>query len=65
MLQTAASHPPVIPLLTKEQMEKILSSRRSVTSEEAYQQIATHLGRLRSPGRKKVCVNGQEIWVCC
>lgn len=59
------SQPTVIPLLTKEQMERILSSRRSLTSEEAYQQIATHLGRPRSPGRKKVSVNGQEVWVCC
>ncbi|HEY1048322.1 MAG TPA: hypothetical protein VGE39_01150 [Prosthecobacter sp.] len=59
------SQPPVIPLLTKEQMERILSSRRSITSEEAYQQIATHMGRPRSPGRKKVSVNGQDVWVCC
>lgn len=65
MSQNTASQPPVIPLLTKEQMERILSSRRSITSEEAYQQIATHLGRPRSPGRKKVSVNGREVWVCC
>lgn len=65
MLQTTASQPPVKPLLTPEQMERILSSRRSITSEEAYRQIETHLGRPRSPGRKKVCVNGQDVWVCC
>lgn len=56
---------PVKPLLTPEQMEQILSSRRSITSEEAYQQMETHLGRPRSPGRRKAFVNGREVWVCC
>lgn len=65
MLQTTASQPPVIPLLTKEQMERILSSRRSVTSEEFDRQMVAFLGRPPLPARKKVCVNGQEIWVCC
>jgi len=60
-----ACQPPVIPLLTPEQMERILSSRRSITSEEFYQQVEAHLGRPRSPGRKKTSVNGREVWVCC
>lgn len=59
------SQPPVIPLLTLEQMERILSSRRSITSEEFYRQVEAHLGRPRSPGRKKTFVNGREVWVCC
>lgn len=59
------SQPPVMPLLTPEQMERILSSRRSLTSEEFYQQVEAHLGRPRSPGRKKTFVHGREVWVCC
>lgn len=65
MSQTAASQPPVIPLLTQEQMERILSSRRSITSEEFDRQMEAFLGRPPSPARKKVCVNGQDVWVCC
>lgn len=65
MLQTTTSQPPVKPLLTQEQMERILSSRHSITSEEFDRQLVEFLGRPPSPARKKVCVNGQEIWVCC
>lgn len=57
--------PPVKPLLSPEQMKRILSSRRSITSEEAYRQIAEHLGRPNRPGRKKEIRNGKEVWVCC
>lgn len=57
--------PPVKPLLTPEQMERILSSRRSITSEEFRQQVSAHLGRPPSPGRRKAFVNGREVWVCC
>ncbi len=60
-----ASQPPVKPLLNQEQMARILSSRRSITSEEVYQQMEAHMGRPRSPGRKKTFVNGREVWVCC
>ncbi len=65
MSQSPASQPPVKPLLTQEQMDRILSSRRSITSEEFRQQVAAHLGRPLSPGRKKTFVNGREVWVCC
>lgn len=65
MSQIQTSHAPVKPLLTSEQMERILSSRRSITSEEAYRQMEAHLGRPRSPGRWKTFVNGREVWVCC
>ena len=65
MSQNPHSPAPVKPLLTQEQMDRILSSRRSLTSEEAYRQMEAHMGRPRSPGRKKVCVNGREVWVCC
>jgi hypothetical protein len=65
MSQIPTSQPPVKPLLTQEQMDRILSSRRSITSEEAYRQMEAHLGRPRSPGRKKTSVNGREVWVCC
>lgn len=53
-----ASQPPVIPLLTPEQMERILSSRRSITSKEFYRQVEAHLGRPSSPGRRQTFVNG-------
>ena len=43
----------------------ILSARHSVTSAEAYRQIAEHLGRPLSPGRKLTFVNGQKVWACC
>ena len=56
---------PVKPLLTPEQMARILSSRRSITSEEAYRQMEVHMGRPRSAGRRKTFVNGQVVWVCC
>ncbi len=65
MSQTAANQPPVILLLTQEQMTKILSSRRSITSAEFDRQMEAFLGRPLSPARKKTCVNGQEVWVCC
>jgi hypothetical protein len=62
-----ANNPPVKPLLTAEQMGRILSARRSITSEEAYRQIAAHLGRTfpLPPGRKLTSVNGRPVWVCC
>ncbi len=62
-----AQPPPTLlrPLLTPEQMARILSSRRSLTSAEAYRQMAAHLGRPVSPGRRKTSVNGQSVWVCC
>lgn len=61
----APSHPPVIPLLSPEQMERILSSRRSITSDEFRRQVEAHLGRPLSLGRRKTFVNGREVWVCC
>jgi hypothetical protein len=57
--------PTVRPLISAERMEKILSSRRSITSEEAYRQIEAHLGRPLLPGRRKTSVNGQTVWVSC
>ncbi len=65
MSQIQTSQPPVKPLLTQEQMDRILSSRHSITSEEFRQQVSAHLGRPPSPGRKKTFVNGREVWVCC
>ncbi|MCX6856510.1 MAG: hypothetical protein NTV80_16585 [Verrucomicrobia bacterium] len=65
MSQIQTSQPPVKPLLTQELMDRILSSRHSITSEECYRQIAEHLGRPNRPGRKKEIRNGKEVWVCC
>lgn len=44
-------------------MERILSSRRSITSAEFRSQVEAHLGRPLSPARRKVSVNGREVWV--
>ena len=64
----ANTHPdqPIKPLLSIEQLGRILSARRSLTSEEAYRQMAAHLGRAfpLPPGRKLISVNGQQVWVC-
>ncbi|MCW5558298.1 MAG: hypothetical protein KIT22_10765 [Verrucomicrobiae bacterium] len=58
---------PVKPLLSAEQLARILSARRSISSEEAYRQMAAHLGRAfpLPPGRKLSSVNGRKVWVCC
>lgn len=64
-MKTAEQDRPVKPLLTPEQMERVLSSRRSVTSAEFRQQVEKHLGRPLLPARKKTFVNGQPVWVCC
>jgi hypothetical protein len=63
-MQPKTAHPQqVIPLLSAEQMERILSSRRSITSAEFRSQVEAHLGRPLSPARRKVSVNGREVWV--
>ena len=63
-MPTTTAHPQqVIPLLSAEQMERILSSRRSITSAEFRSQVEAHLGRPLSPARRKVSVNGREVWV--
>jgi hypothetical protein len=54
---------PIRPLISEARMREILSSRRSISSEEAYQEMEKHLGRPRSPGRKAVSFNGQTVWV--
>jgi hypothetical protein len=53
------------PLISEEQMRQILSSQRSITSEEFKKQVEAHLGRPLLPGRKQVSLNGQTVWVCC
>ena len=64
MKRTAPQDQPVKPLLSREQMDRVLSARRSLTSEEAYREMAAHLGRPLSPGRRKTFVNGHVVWVC-
>lgn len=63
MTPTSPETTPVRPLLSPEEMERILSARRSISSDEAYQQIAVHLGRPLSPGKRLVLSNGREVWV--
>ena len=55
----------VKPLLSQEQVEGILSKRRSISSAEFRRQVANHLGRPQSPARKKAFVNGHAVWACC
>ena len=54
---------PIRPLVSPEMMEKIVSSRRSISSEEALQEMARHLGKPLSPARKLVLKNGRKVWV--
>ena len=63
MTQISPETTPVRPLLSSEEMERILSARRSITSDEAYQQIAVHLGRPLSPGKRGIFVNGRRVSV--
>jgi hypothetical protein len=63
-MHPSQTQPPVKPLLSPEQMERILSSRRSITLEDFRQQVSAHLGRPPSPARRKTFVNGREVWVC-
>lgn len=65
MNRATIPEPDVKPLLTPERMARILSARHSTTSAAAYQQVATHLGRPVSPGRRKSSVSGRAAWVCC
>jgi len=65
MSQASNHGQPVKPLLTTEQLVRILSVRRSLTSAEAYQQMAAHLKRPLSPGRRLTFVNGRAVLACC
>jgi hypothetical protein len=65
MNETPATAPVLRPLISEEQMGRILSSRRSVTSEEFLKQVENHLGRRLLPGRRKIFVDGQPVWVSC
>lgn len=53
------------PLVSPEKMEQILSSRRSMTSEEAANARAIHTGRPIRPAYKKVFVDGEALRVSC
>jgi hypothetical protein len=55
----------VRPLISEERMREILSSRRSISSEEFKKQVEAHLGRPHVPARKPVSFNGQTVWVSC
>lgn len=51
------------PLVSPETMEKILATRRSVTPEDFYREVARHTGQPTRPARKLVVRNGQRLWV--
>ncbi len=65
MKATVTKTPEVRPLISEARMREILSSRRSITSEEFRTQVEAHLGRPLSPGRRPVSVNGRTVWVSC
>jgi hypothetical protein len=54
---------PIQPLISREMMEKIVSSRRSITSEKFYEEVANHTGKPTRSARKAVYRNGRKIWV--
>ncbi len=59
------AQPPIKPIYTKEQMERIVSRQPSMSSEEFFRSVEAHLGRSLKPARKKVCLNGQVVWEHC
>ena len=65
-MKASQSQKPIVrPLVSEERMREILSSRRSISSEEFKKQVEAHLGRPLVPGRKPVYFNGQTVWVSC
>ena len=64
-MPATATAPKVRPLISREEMDRIVSSLPSRTSEQVYAQIEEHLGRPLLPARKKVFQNGQPVWICC
>lgn len=44
-------------------MEKIVSSRRSISSEEFDRQVEIHTGKPTRLARKLVLKNGRKVWV--
>lgn len=56
---------PIQPLISREMMDKILSLRRSITSEEALEEMARHTGKPIRSARKAIYRKGQKVWVDC
>ena len=54
---------PIRPLVSPETMEKIVSSRRSISSEEFDRQVENHTGKPTRPAKKSVYKNGRKVWV--
>lgn len=59
------TQPPIQPIYTREQMERIISRQPSITSEEFFRNVEVHLGKSLLPARKLAFVNGQRAWVSC
>ncbi|MCP5533122.1 MAG: hypothetical protein H7A49_17480 [Akkermansiaceae bacterium] len=57
--------PEVRPLISEERMREIVSSPRSITSEEFKKQVETHLGRRRPPVRKTNSSDGRNSRASC
>ena len=58
-MPATAPAPKVRPLISREEMERIVSSQPSLTSEQVKAQVERHLGRPCGPAWKKVLSNGQ------
>ena len=56
---------PIQPLISREMMKKIVSSQRSITSEEALEEMAKHTGKPIRSAKKATYRNGRKIWVDC
>lgn len=56
---------PIQPLISAEMMERIVSSQRSITSEEALEEMVRHTGKPIRPARKSIHRNGRTIWLSC
>lgn len=56
---------PIQPLISAEMMERIVSSRRSISSEEALKAMAEHTGKPIRSARKAIYKDGQKVWVSC
>lgn len=54
---------PIRPLVSPEMMEKIISSQRSISSEEFYEEVAKHTGKPIRKAKMLVHKNGRKVWV--
>ncbi len=64
MMPKLAAIRPVLPLVPREKMRQIVSSRRSLTLSEVRMQLEMHTGRTLQQAREPLSRNGRTVWVC-